>query len=300
MPAEGVVFQPREQLLTFEEIERFVRIVAGMGVSHLRLTGGEPLVRADVADLVRLLVAIPGIEDVALTTNGVLLTDQAQPLVDAGLHRINISLDTLSEATFEKITRRSGLAKVLEGIAAAKSAGFKKIRLNAIAIRGLTEDEILPLSRFAREHRLELRFIEFMPLDAENSWNDSSVLSGREIRSTIEKEFGSLTATERTDLSQPSVDYVYRDVDCRVGFINPITEPFCGACNRLRLTAEGAVRNCLFSNDEMDVRTLLRNGSSDQAIGELVRECVGGKRRAHGIDDNDFVRPARAMYQIGG
>lgn len=300
MPAEGVVFQPRQQLLTYEEISRFVRIVSQMGVSRLRLTGGEPLVRSDVSDLVRMLVAIPGINDVALTTNGILLPDHAKRLVESGLHRINISLDTLSEDTFREITRRTGLDQVLNGIAAAQAAGFRQIRLNAIAIRNLTESEILPLARFARERNLELRFIEFMPLDAEQSWQGASVLSGREIRAMIESQFGALVACERSDPSQPAVDYSYTDRDCRVGFINPVTEPFCSTCNRLRLTAEGAVRNCLFANDELDARTLLRNGSSDSAIADLVRQSIAAKRQAHGIDEDNFVRPQRAMYQIGG
>ena len=269
------MFQPREQLLTYEEIARFVRITAKLGVNRLRLTGGEPLVRSDVADLIQMLVTIPGIDDVALTTNGILLADQAARLVESGLHRINISLDTLNEEVFRQITRREGLDRVLAGIAAAQSAGFRKIRLNAIAIRSLTEVEIIPLARFARDRNLELRFIEFMPLDAQGNWNDESVLTGATIRSNLEEEFGPLSAVERSDPSQPAIDYSYSDRDLRVGFINPVSEPFCGSCNRLRLTAEGAIRNCLFATEEMDVRELLRNQSSDKKIAELVRPFGG-------------------------
>ena len=186
MPNENVVFRPREEILTFEEIERFARVVARMGVTKFRLTGGEPLVRSDLDQLVRRLADVPGLEDLTLTTNAILLADQATSLRRAGLQRLNISLDTLNEQTFQQITRRSGLDKVLAGIEAARDAGFQRIRLNAVAMRGITEQEILPLARYARERRLELRFIEFMPLDAEHRWATHDVISGEEIRKTLE------------------------------------------------------------------------------------------------------------------
>jgi cyclic pyranopterin phosphate synthase len=300
MPQEDVQFKPRHEILTFEEIERFVRVLAGCGVNKLRLTGGEPLVRHAMAELVARLVRIDGIDDLALTTNGILLAQQAQPLKDAGLHRLNISLDTLDEATFQRISRRTGLEQVLTGIAAAKQAGFRRIRLNAVAIRGLSEADIVPLGRFAREHDLEMRFIEFMPLDADGNWRTSQVLSGATIRSMLEREFGSLVPRPIADPSQPAVDYRFADGCGRIGFINPVTQPFCGNCNRLRLTAEGKVRNCLFSTVEWDAREILRGGGSDADLVELVQDCIGAKRAGHGIDSNDFVRPQRAMYQIGG
>jgi GTP 3',8-cyclase len=300
MPAEGVVFRPRDELLTFEEIARMVRALAPLGINKLRLTGGEPLVRADLPTLVRMLVTIPGIRDVALTTNGMLLDEQAGALKAAGLQRLNVSLDTLSEEVFEQITRRQGLDRVLAGIAAAQAAGFERIRLNAIAIRGLTEAEIIPLAKFAREQDLELRFIEFMPLDAEQHWQDANVLTGREIRRLVEAEFGPLVPASRPDASQPAVDFRFSDGRGAIGFINPVSEPFCGDCNRLRLTAEGQVRNCLFSTVEWDARQILRTGGSDQGLRDLVRDCVGAKAGAHGIGGAGFQRPERAMYQIGG
>ncbi len=300
MPLEDVQFKPRDEILSFEEIERFVRVLAGCGVNKVRLTGGEPLVRQDLARLVAKLVRIEGINDLALTTNGVLLADQAQALHDAGLHRLNISLDTLDEATFQRISRRAGLDRVLAGIAAAQQVGFRRIRLNAVAIRGLSETDIVPLGRFAREYGFEMRFIEFMPLDADGHWQSSQVLSGATIRSMLELEFGRLVPLPIDDPSQPAVDYEFADGSGRIGFINPVTQPFCGNCNRLRLTAEGKVRNCLFSTVEWDARDLLRGGGSDADLVELVQDCIGAKRAGHGIDSNDFVRPERAMYQIGG
>lgn len=300
MPAENIQFLPRAQILTFEEIERFVRVVARMGVSKLRLTGGEPLVRAELHKLVARLAVVPGIDDLALTTNGMLLAKQAADLKRAGLARLNISLDTLDAAKFEQMTRRQGLDRVLAGIAEAQRVGFDKIRLNAIAIRGETEPEIVPLVEFALAQELELRFIEFMPLDADGQWRHDQVLSGRQIRETIEREFGPLEPAERPDDSQPAVDYRFVDRPGRIGFINPVSEPFCGNCDRLRLTAEGQVRNCLFSTTEWDARALLRSGAADEEIAELVRNSIAAKKPGHGIDEPGFLRPQRAMYQIGG
>jgi GTP 3',8-cyclase len=271
-----------------------------LGVDKIRLTGGEPLVRHDVPTLVKMLVGIPGIRDIALTTNGILLAEQAASLKAAGLHRLNISLDALSEETFERIARRKGLQRVLDGIFAAQQVGFHRIRLNAVSIRGLTENEVVPLAMFARRHGLELRFIEYMPLDAERHWNHDQVLSGGEMRRIIHEEVGPLEALPVDDPSQPATDFQYTDGGGRVGFINPVTEPFCGNCNRLRLTAEGQVRNCLFSTVEWDARALLRGGGTDDEIAALVVECVGAKKIGHGIDTPQFVRPQRAMYQIGG
>ncbi len=300
MPNENVQFRPRSELLTFEELERFARVSAGLGIRKLRLTGGEPLVRTGLPRLVRMLAGIRGIEDIALTTNGILLAEQAQALKDAGLQRLNISLDGLSEATFQQISRREGLHRVIEGIFAARQVGFERIRLNAVAIRGITESEIIPLGRFAREHGLELRFIEFMPLDAEQHWQNNQVLSGEEIRGVLEAEFGELLPAARPDPSQPATDYEFIDGVGRIGFINPVTQSFCGDCNRLRITAEGQVRNCLFSIEEWDARALLRGSGSDEQIAELLQASVGAKKAGHGINSEEFLRPARAMYQIGG
>jgi cyclic pyranopterin phosphate synthase len=300
MPHDDVQFKPRRDLLTFEEIERFVRVVAGLGVRKVRLTGGEPLVRAQLPKLVAVLVQVPGIEEVALTTNGILLAEQVQALKDAGLQRLNISLDTLRDDIFQRITRREGLGRVLTGISVAQRVGFRKIRLNAVVIRGITEDEIVPLTALARARNLELRFIEFMPLDAEQRWQDDRVLPGAEIRARLEDAFGPLRPAPRPDPSQPAVDFTFADGLGRIGLINPVSQPFCSDCNRLRITAEGQVRNCLLSTREWDARNVLRSGGSDADVADLVRACVGAKKPGHGIDSPTFIRPERAMYQIGG
>jgi cyclic pyranopterin phosphate synthase len=304
MPNENVRFRPRHEILTFEEITRFVRVVAQMGVHRLRLTGGEPLVRTGLPRLVRMLADVPGIDDIALTTNGILLEHIAVELRSAGLHRLNISLDTLREETFQKISRREGLDRVLAGIAAAQAAGFENIRLNAIAIQGLTEDEIIPLARFARERGLELRFIEYMPLDADQHWQATDVLDGDAIRQILESEFGPLTPVGRPHPSQPATDFGYADGRGRIGLIRPVSQPFCGACDRLRLTAEGQIRNCLFSTAEWDARAILRKSPpvahDDEDLAQLVRACVRAKAPSHGINTVEFIRPERAMYQIGG
>jgi cyclic pyranopterin phosphate synthase len=300
MPDENIRFKSRRELLTFEEIERFVRVAARLGVTKLRLTGGEPLVRRDLGRLIGRLVAVPGIDDIALTTNGILLAEQARDLKDAGLKRLNISLDALDADTFRKISRRDGYERVLEGIEAAQQIGFSKIKLNAVAIRGLTEEQIVPLGRFARERGLEIRFIEFMPLDAEGNWENDQVLSGDEILRRLTEAFGPLEPVERQNSSQPAVDFRFADGGGLVGFINPVTHSFCGDCNRLRLTAEGQVRNCLFSVEEWDARALLRGGGTDEQMARLILESVLAKRAGHGINSDEFVRPTRAMFQIGG
>lgn len=300
MPDENVRFLPRRDILSFEEIERFARVAAGLGVNKLRLTGGEPLVRAELHKLVERLASIDGIEDIALTTNGILLAEQARALKDAGLSRINISLDALSEETFRHIARREGLDRVLAGIHAAKRVGFTRIRLNAVAIKGVTEPEVVPLANFAREQGMEMRFIEFMPLDAENHWQHDQVLSGEEIRRQIEAAIGPLEPAERPDPSQPATDFRFTDGGGTIGFINPVTQPFCEDCNRLRLTAEGKIRNCLFSTEEWDARAIIRSGGTDDDLIALLRDCIHAKKPGHGIDSSDFVRPSRAMYQIGG
>jgi len=305
MPLE-VTFKPREELLSFEEIARVGRVAAGLGIRTIRLTGGEPLVRRDVPELVRQLAALDGIEEVALTTNGLLLAEQAVALREAGLARLNVSLDSLRDDVFETLARRPGLDRVLAGLAAAKQAGFDPrqgaaaIRINAVSIRGLTEEEIVPLAEFCRREGFQLRFIEFMPLDAEESWSKSQVLSGREVRGILEREIGPLRPVVGTDPGQPAIDYEWIDGGGRVGFIDPVTQPFCGRCDRLRLTADGQFRNCLFSTTEWDVRGVIRGGGDDEQIAALLRECVAAKKAAHGIDTPGFERPARAMYQIGG
>ena len=300
MPGENVRFKPRSEILTFEEIERFVSVVAAMGVNKLRLTGGEPLVRHELPRLVAKLAHLPGIDDIALTTNGILLADQVAALKAAGLRRLNISLDALNADTFREITRREGFERVLQGIFAAKREGFEKIKLNAVAIKGITEDEVIPFGEFARQHELEVRFIEFMPLDADDCWQPDRVLPGSRIRAILESGIGPLEPLPRDDPSQPATDFCFADGRGRIGFINPVSEPFCGDCNRLRITADGKIRNCLFSLEEWDARTVLREGGTDEDVANLMRDCVLHKKVGHGINTPDFVKPERAMFQIGG
>jgi len=297
---EIVKFMPRADLLSFEEIHRLVKIVADCGVDRIRITGGEPLVRAEIWKLVEMIRKVESIKDIAITTNGLLLAEQANQLKSAGLDRLNISLDTIDPMMFEKITRRKGLEKVLAGIDAAKQAGFDKIRINAVSIKGLTESEIVPLAKFSREQNLELRFIEFMPLDGDEAWKEGQVLSGDDVRQIIDSQISALSATKVINPSQPATDFAYDDGQGRVGFINSVTQPFCGACDRMRVTAEGKFRNCLFSSVEWDVRELLRSGADDSEIENRIRECVAGKKAGHGSDDGNFLRPEKAMYQIGG
>ncbi len=300
MPGREMVFRPRGALLTFEEIERFVRVVAVLGIRRIRLTGGEPLVRVGIDRLVGSLARVPGIEDLALTTNGRLLAGWAAALKRAGLQRLNISLDAMDEASFRRISRRGGLQQVLDGIFAARQCGFEQIRLNAVALRGLTEEQAVPLAAFARRHDLELRFIEYMPLDGQGVWQANQVLCGEEIRGLLETRFGPLVLAPRPDPSQPAVDYRFADGRGRIGFISSLSHPCCSTCNRLRLTAEGQLRNCLFADGEWDVRAILRGGGSDRQVTALVRECLACKQAEPGIASPTFLPPAHAMYQIGG
>jgi cyclic pyranopterin phosphate synthase len=297
---EQVEFLPRAQLVTFEEIERFVRIAAPLGIDKLRLTGGEPLVRRDLPKLVEKLAAIPGIKDVGLTTNGMLLAPMARQLRDAGLERINISLDTMDPAKFERLTRRTGFEQVIEGILAAKETGFDPVKINAVAIRGVTEDDVAPLARFSREHGLELRFIEYMPLDAGHQWEREKVLFAADILEILTRDVGPLAPSADQDPRAPALDYEYRDGKGRVGFIASVSRPFCLSCNRLRLTSDGKLRNCLFALDETDVRALLRGGASDEAIAQAIRGSVASKWEGHEINTARFIQPDRLMHSIGG
>jgi cyclic pyranopterin phosphate synthase len=297
---EQVEFLPRAQLLTFEEIERFVRIAVPLGIDKLRLTGGEPLVRRDLPKLVEKLAAIPGIKDVGLTTNGMLLAPMARQLRDAGLERINISLDTMDPDKFERLTRRKGFEQVIEGILAAKEAGFDPVKINAVAIRGVTEDDVAPLARFSREQGLELRFIEYMPLDAGHQWERKKVLFAADILEILSRDVGPLAPSADQDPRAPALDYAYADGGGRVGFIASVSRPFCLSCNRLRLTSDGKLRNCLFALDETDVRALLRSGASDESIARATRESVASKWEGHEINTARFIQPERLMHSIGG
>lgn len=300
MPANDVVFMNRRLLLTFEEIERFVRIVAPLGVRKLRLTGGEPLVRHDLPVLVMLLAGIPGIEDIGITTNGILLADQAQALWDAGLRRINVSLDALNPEKFEEITRRPGYEKVLAGIRAAQAVGFDPVKVNAVSVRGMTESELVPFGQFARDTGVEVRFIEYMPLDADNAWERDKVLFASEIIDTLAREIMPLVPAGDQNPHAPATDFVFEDGIGRIGFIPSVSQPFCEQCNRFRITADGKLRNCLFSLEETDIRALLRSNAPDEHIIAAIRSCIAGKWAGHHINHPDFVQPERPMYSIGG
>ncbi len=309
MPAEGATFLPQHRLLSFDKIAHFVRIATSVGIQKIRITGGEPLMRPNLAALFAKLSRIAGANDLALTTNGMLLADQLPELVAAGLKRINISLDTLNEATFKRLSRRDGLDKVLAGIAATKAFPNLRVRLNALILPAINGDDVIPLVEFARTQHLPLRFIEFMPLDAERAWDKSRLVTGDQLRARITAAFGPLREIRSSDASQPASDFEFVDGRGTVGFIDSVTKPFCGNCDRLRLTAEGKLRNCLFGHQEWDVGKLLVDsadgatgalGNLDSEVIAVMRDCVAKKHAAHGIGDLQFQQPERAMYRIGG
>jgi cyclic pyranopterin phosphate synthase len=298
MPEE-VVFMDRAELLSFEEIVHFVRVAVPLGIDKIRLTGGEPLMRRDLPRLVGMLAAVEGIRDLGITTNGLLLSDHAQALHDAGLCRINISLDTLSPERFRQLARRDGLDKVVEGILAAKRAGFHPIKINAVSIRGVTEHEVVPLARFAREHSLELRFIEYMPIGA-GAWERGKVYFAHEILDQLEQQIAPLVPVEDHDPRTPAMEFRYTDDGGRVGIIASVSRPFCMSCNRIRITADGKLRNCLFALSEVDVKGLLRSGAPESAIADLIRRNVLDKWEGHEINTSRFIKPLRTMHTIGG
>jgi GTP 3',8-cyclase len=299
MPAEGLPWLDRAEVLRFEEIERLARVFAGLGVRSVRLTGGEPLVRRDFPKLVAMLAAVDGLADLSLTTNGYLLERDADALVAAGLRRINISVDSLQRDRFFQITRRDSLPQVLRGIdAAARHPQLRPIKLNAVALRGFTEDEIVPFAEYARRTGFEVRFIEFMPLDADHAWSEDAVLTGAEVRSAIERVHP-LEELPREPSATARV-FRFRDGRGEIGFINPVSEPFCGDCNRIRVTAEGKLRTCLFSLHETDLRAPLRDGASDAELERLIRDAVWRKELKHHVGEPGFRQPPRTMSAIGG
>jgi cyclic pyranopterin phosphate synthase len=299
MPAEGLAWLPKPEILSFEEIARLAGILAQMGVREVRLTGGEPLVRRDLPELVRMLERIPGVDDLSLTTNGVLLDRLAAPLVDAGLRRINVSLDSLSHVRFAEITRRDALDQVLRGLETAERyPELRPIKVNCVAVRGSTEHEVLALAELARRKPYVVRFIEFMPLDADEGWREDKVLTGAEIRAAIEERWPLVEIPAPS--SSTSRRYRFADGAGEVGFVNPVSEPFCSSCDRIRLTADGQLRTCLFSRREWDLKAVLRSGADDEAVAEAVRRAVRHKELKHRINDPGFVRASRSMSQIGG
>jgi GTP 3',8-cyclase len=299
MPAEGLEWLDRQEVLSFEELARLVRVLARMGVEEVRLTGGEPLVRRDLPVLVEMLAGTPGVHDLSLTTNGVLLDRFAGPLVDAGLRRLNVSLDSLSHVRFAEITRRDALDRVLAGLEEAeRHPQLRPIKVNCVAIRGFTEEEVPALAELARRKPYVVRFIEFMPLDADEAWRDDDVLTGGEIRALIEAHW----PLEEIPAKPSSTARRFRFADGagEIGFVNPVSEPFCSTCDRIRLTADGQLRTCLFSRREWDLKTPLREGADDRHIEELLRFAVAHKELKHKINEPGFVKASRSMSQIGG
>jgi len=297
MPEEGMTWLPRSEVLTFEEIERVARLfVERFGVEGIRLTGGEPTVRAHLPVLVAKLAAL-GV-DLALTTNGATFRNMAHELREAGLRRVNISLDTLDRARFEQMTRRDELERVLDGIDAAVEAGFGPVKINAVVQRGVNDDEIVPLAEFGRAKGVEIRFIEFMPLDASGRWLHDDVVGQEEIVARLSEVFDLEPVPARG--AAPADRWRYTDGRGMVGVIPTVTKPFCGDCDRVRLTADGQFRTCLFETREFDVRAALRSGGSDDDLAEVIRRAVGTKWAGHQIGQVTFVKPRRTMSQIGG
>ncbi len=299
MPAEGLPWLERGEILCFEEIERLVRIMASMGVTDLRLTGGEPLVRRDFPRLVSMLAQVPGIEDLSLTTNAYLLERDADALVQAGITRVNVSIDSLQKDRFFQLTRRDSLPQVLRGLVAiARHESVRPIKVNAVALRGFTEEEAIPFAEFARSTSFQVRFIEFMPLDGDHAWSPDQVLPGDELRAIIDR----VHPLEEAPREPHATARVFRFADGvgEIGFINPISEPFCADCNRIRLTADGKLRTCLFSLHETDLREPLRADVSDAELETVIRDAVWRKELKHHVGEPGFRQPARTMSAIGG
>jgi cyclic pyranopterin phosphate synthase len=299
MPAEGLPWLERQEILSFEEVARIVALLAAMGVHDIRLTGGEPLVRRNFPALAQMLAGIEDVHDLSVTTNGFLLERDAGALVAAGVNRFNVSIDSLQRDRFFELTRRDALPRVLRGLEAlAQFPEAHPIKINAVAIRDFTEEEVLPFADFARRTPYEVRFIEFMPLDADRAWTPEQVLSGEEIRAAIhavhplEPEPREPSATARV--------YRFADGQGRIGFISPVSEPFCGDCNRIRLTADGRLRTCLFSLNETDLRGPLRDGADDRELEQIVRDAVWRKELKHHVGEPGFIQPSRSMSAIGG
>src|SRR5947209_387904 len=301
MPAEGLPWLKKAEILSYEEIERISRVAVEMGIEQIRLTGGEPLVRRDVPELVHQLRQLPGLRSLSLTTNGILLKQQAKALAEAGLTRINVSLDSLIREKFAKLTRRDQFDRVLEGLEEVeKYPSIHPIKINAVAIRGFSEDEVLDFVQFARKKSYVMRWIEFMPLDADQIWRKEDILTGSEIKAIIESTYGPLVPITTGDPSETARRYTFSDGIGEVGFINPVSEPFCSTCDRIRLTADGQLRTCLFATEETDLRAVIRSNASDETLAQTIRQAVWHKELKHYIGDKRFKRANRSMSMIGG
>ena len=289
MPPEGISLLDHREVLTLEEIERIASAAARMGISRIRITGGEPLVRKGVIELAGDLLKLPGIEDVSLTTNGILLTEHAAALRRAGMRRINISLDTLDAEKYKRITRGGDIQRVLDGISAARREGFSPIKINVVAMRGINDDEIEDFARLTIERPVHIRFIEFMPIDVATDWDENSFISSSETREIISR-IGTLQPVERCGKSGPAEMYRLEGAAGQLGFISPLSNHFCDTCNRMRLTADGKLRTCLFSDHEIDLKTFLRSGVSDQSLEQAIAEAIKSKPKGHTISEPSFKK----------
>ena len=299
MPEEGMKWVRRDKLLTYEEITRVTGIAASLGVRKVRLTGGEPLMRKDLWKLVRMLKSVSGIDDIALTTNGYFLKEQARDLVDAGLGRINVSLDSLDPGVFAEVVRREYFTKTWEGIEEAERLGVRPIKLNVVLIRGVNDGEIVEFARLARQRPFVVRFIEFMPIGKDDGWSMEKVVPAQEVIETI-NSYARIVPILPDGSRAPADRYMFEDGKGEIGVISSVSEPFCSACDRVRLTSDGKFRTCLFSVHETDLRTLLRGGATDEEIADVITGAVWKKEEGHLINRPGFVRPERTMSQIGG
>ena len=299
MPADNVEFMDRSKLLSFEEIQRVAQIVSLMGINRLRLTGGEPLMRKNLPELIKMLNEVDGIDDIAMTTNAYFLKDQAQSLKEAGLKRLNVSLDALDPDKFRDVNRRDCLQSVLDGLDTARKVGFKSIKINAVAVRNFSETEIMNLIKMGRSDGFEIRFIEFMPLDSDKVWERDKVLLGHEIVEMIKKNYELVPIDNSLEIG-PASEYEFADGKGKLGIITAVSNPFCDHCNRIRMTADGKLRTCLFSTQETNLKELIRSGATDETIIETIKKAVLLKEPGHKINLDDFERPTRAMHAIGG
>jgi len=299
MPADNVEFMERSNLLSFEEIQRVAQIVSRMGINRLRLTGGEPLMRKNLPVLIKMLNEVDGIDDIAMTTNAYFLKDQAQSLKDSGLKRLNVSLDALDPDKFRDVNRRDCLQSVLDGLDTARKVGFKSIKINAVAVRNFSETEIMSLIEMGRSDGFEIRFIEFMPLDSDKVWERDKVLFGHEIVDLIKENYELVPIDNSLEIG-PASEYNFADGKGKIGIITAVSNPFCDHCNRIRMTADGKLRTCLFSTEETNLKELIRSGATDETIIETLKQAVLVKEPGHKINLDDFERPDRAMHAIGG
>jgi cyclic pyranopterin phosphate synthase len=301
MPAEGLPWLKKAEILSYEEIVRIARVAVGIGIEQIRLTGGEPLIRRDIPELISQIRQIEGLRSISLTTNGILFKQLAGSLAEAGLTRINVSLDTLIREKFAQITRRDQMYRVLEGLEELeKYPTIHPIKVNAVAVKGFSEEEALDFVRLARRKAYVMRWIEFMPLDADQIWSKDDILTGAELKAIIEAEYGPLVPITTGDPSETARRYTFSDGIGEVGFINPVSEPFCAQCDRIRLTADGQLRTCLFATEETDLRAVVRSDAPDAVLAQTIREAVWHKELKHYIGDKRFKRANRSMSMIGG